>query len=122
MVEAAKSKFPPLPADIPTGACSNMPYQGEYQGVPFRGTSAPFLKEGDPPSMQPKYGCTGHCGVFDLSVEEDVDYYNKLMNLAYAGKVLIGRDDVQFDEQRGRYMAFVRWVLPYYYQPGVKHG
>jgi hypothetical protein len=123
MVEPAKkSKYPVLPTDIPTGTGSTMPYQGEYQGFPFRGSATPLLKETDPPSMQPKYSCTGHCGVFDMSNEEDAEYYGRLMNLAYAGKVMIARDEVNFDSTHGRYMTFVRWVVPYYYQPGVKNG
>lgn len=122
--EPVKKKFyPRLPKDIPVGVGSGMPYQGELNGLPFRGSSVPYLKEDDPSSMRPKQGVTGHAVVLDLSDADDLEYYNKLFNLAYSGKIIVAKDDLTFDANRSRYVACVRWAEPYLYQTGApRHG
>jgi hypothetical protein len=122
-VEKPAKFYPKLPDDIPVGVGSNLPFQGEFNGMPFRGSTVPFLKEDDPASVRPKQGVTGHAVVLDLSDAEDLKYYNKLFNLAYSGKVVVAKDDLTFDAARSRYVACVRWVEHYLYQAGApRHG
>lgn len=117
--QIAKSlKTPSKPPHIPDELVDpdnvkDQPYRFPgHEGHPFRG-DVPDLKKTD--RAQPQVGREGHAFVFDLSNAEHLDYYSKIFDMAYNGRVQIGVDRTDFDPKSGKYTAFVRWAFIFTY-------
>ena len=63
---------------------------------------------------QPAQFYNGHVDVFDLSIEDDWNAYNQVVNAAAHGQAIICREESNFDTKKGTYIVFVRWMERYY--------
>lgn len=100
----------------PNGSLQKKSVMPGYNGIPFRG-AAPFLKDIDDPSKQPKTAYQVHMDIFDLSSVDDRNYYAQVWQMAANGFVLISADERQYDEEKKNWRVFLRWAQPYTYAP-----
>jgi hypothetical protein len=42
--------------------------------------------------------------------EPDVEMYNKVINMVGQGRAMISQERIDWNEQRGNYAVFLRWV------------
>lgn len=119
--QGSLAHLPPITAFMidPHGALNQVETLPGKNGLPFRGTSIPNLKDDDPLEAQPKRAVQGHAAVFDLSDPAHLNYYQTLFHLVYNGRATVGQERVDFSPTTGKYMAFVRWGFEYCYsKPG----
>lgn len=113
---AAKKKRPDLDAAMldPGGVVSQPSRMPGWDGMPFRG-AVPFLKNDDGEHNQPQIAYSVHADVFDMSDEEDRDYYAKVWQMAANGYALISADERQWVPEKKSWCVFLRWATPYTY-------
>lgn len=85
-----------------------------FGGMPFRGT-VPDLKEDDPRRPEPAY--QAFVRVFDLSNTKDLEYYEKIYQVAYNGFAVICAEERAYDKQKRNWRVFLRWAWTYSHMP-----
>jgi hypothetical protein len=85
------------------------------EGLPFRGSSIPDLKETDPDKFRPKVGVQIFANVLNLADKEDMKYYQQILQLVGNGYAQVSVEERQYDSTIKSWHVFIRWILYYGY-------
>lgn len=85
-------------------------------GLPFRGT-APNLKESDPEHRQPQIGTKVGVKQLDLSITDDMKYYQQILQMVANGTAQISFEERVYGDDIKSWRVLIRWVEYYYFQP-----
>jgi len=88
-----------------------------WDGLPFRGSTIPFLKEDDPAHKQPQVSYEPHVWILDLSKQEDLDDYRAVYQLVTNGSAIISAEERQYDSEAKNWRIFLRWALVFTHMP-----
>lgn len=98
-------------------------------GIPYRrysGESVPVFRDGDPYYRRPHLAFEGHVRVFDMSKEEDVLEWDRVVRLCSERKAFIANELPVFNERTGNFMVYARWAEYFLQSPDrsteAKHG
>jgi hypothetical protein len=101
----------------PTGSMGDKPMFPGMHGLPFRGEAAPNLKNSDPDHLQPNIGAKVRVEILDLSNEKHLDQYRQIMQLVGNGIALISQERIEYDNDKCRFIVFLRWMEQFVYDP-----
>lgn len=122
MDKRGRAKLPDKLID-PAGVFTQPMVLPGLEGLPFRGDSIPDLKEADPDKFRPQVGQQIFANVLDLSNEEDMRYYQQILQLVGNGFAQISVEERKYDNAIKSWRVFIRWILYYGYMvetPGAK--
>ncbi len=96
-------------------------FWGNASEFPFRGPSAPPLKEAELDDVQIVQDF--HAKEFDLSVVTDVEEYHRVMDRVVNGWYVCYHREISRDPVTGKRSAYVEWTQRYgQYTPGASRG
>lgn len=85
------------------------------EGLPFRGSNIPDLKETDPDKFRPQTGMQIFANVLSLSEPSDLQYYQRILQLVGNGYAQISVEERKYDNAIKSWRVFIRWILYYHY-------
>ena len=110
-------KLDPRLLDPSGGQVDEPPIMPGYEGVPFRGSSIPHVKETDPYHMQPQIGSKVHVEILDLSDEKQLERYQKVCQMIANAFGKISQERIEYDDKKKNWRVFIRWLEMFAYDP-----
>jgi hypothetical protein len=90
--------------------------KGHYEGLPYEGPPL-NLKNDDPPSMKPRLHAWSTTKVYDMSKEEDLNAYAKVMDAVTKGHVRISFEEREWVPRKETWMILLRTLNLKYIEP-----
>lgn len=88
-----------------------------FQGAPFKGHSAPNLKEDDPDHKKPQIGLEPHVYILNMADKQDHEDYEGVMQLVALNYAVISVEERVYDPELKNWRIFLRWALTISYMP-----
>ena len=88
--------------------------------IPFRlyeNQDLPFIKEDDAERHRPVEVYDGHVRIFDLSDAAQLADYEKIIDAAAKGHVLISKEKLNWSRSKEAYIVFLRWLEVFLEKP-----
>lgn len=89
---------------------------GTYNGLPYEGPPI-YLKDEDAPVRRPRMQATAKARVFHFDNENDRLEYNNIIQLMADGRNMKSVEDIRYNEARGSFDVFLRWLEMKYIAP-----
>ena len=90
--------------------------KGTYNGLPYEGPPL-TLKDEDAPKLKPRLKGTCIAKVFKMDSVGDEREYNRIIQLMADGRALQSVQEIKYNESRGSYDIFLRWLEFKYIAP-----
>ena len=90
--------------------------KGTFNGLPYEGPAL-RLKDDDAPKLQPRLKGTCKARVFHMDAIGDSEEYNRIVQLMADGHALQSIQDIKYNEARGNFDIFLRWLEFKYVAP-----
>jgi hypothetical protein len=87
-----------------------------WEGLPYKGAPGDF-KHNDPDHMKPQLKHAAKVKQFNLNEEDDMDEYNKVVQKAFDGLVIISYEEKKYDKDIKSWRILLRWAEPYFAAP-----
>ena len=85
-----------------------------YNGIPFRGTSVPLVKDDDPNSRKPQLKYESHAAAFRLDVPEQKKELDELLTAIDNTRFELKQLERVYDSAIKTFCVFIHWSEPYY--------
>lgn len=102
--------------DTPSLFESGNVIKGSYNGLPYEGPPL-TLKDSDAPKLKPRLKGTCKAKVFKMDSVGDVEEYNRIIQTMADGLSLQSIQEVKYNETRGSFDIFLRWLEFKYIAP-----
>jgi len=76
----------------------------------YNGEDLPLFRDSDRPGVKPQLRFQGHARVFDMSNEDDVNSWERVIDLCSQQKAVLSNEEVHFNERTGNFMIYARWA------------